>query len=352
MPRLTTRSIPVLAIALVAFCVTGPVFAADYLDDLGDFRGPLPGDWGADSETDPIGIEAGLRYWYALGAQSYSVGSSDFTGDDVSHILEGHFRVDDFTTNSYVKALVGSTVATNGTFSTFNDPTLTTGSIVDGKIAYAGADFGMGVFGDSSSTSVGWLAGYHYWNDSPDTSRANYTTATSASDVTWSPVDGSWSVGGDSQENNIDIHALRLGISGKTNLGFLDISGEVAAVPFAWVNGTLGAAGVGSTTTGSNTTIQSSATSVNGYGYGAMAELMLGVHPTDNMTIRVGARAWYLQGTVDATYSTITVSDPVDSNSDGTFDTGPVVTSQDYISTSNPFSQFRAGALVELTYSF
>jgi hypothetical protein len=105
---------------------------------------------------------------------------------------------------------------------------------------------------------------------------------------------------------------------------------------------------------GKITLAKSSETDLNGWGYGAMGELMVGVHPTDNLTVRVGGRAWYLQGVADSTFNTITVSDAVDTipATPGFETPAKVVSSQHYISTANPFSLFRYGALLELTANF
>jgi hypothetical protein len=72
----------------------------------------------------------------------------------------------------------------------------------------------------------------------------------------------------------------------------------------------------------------------------------------ENMAIRVGGRAWYLQGQVDASFNTATVTDPIDTDGNGTLDGAPTVSQQGYVSTSNPFSLFRYGLLAELTYKF
>ena len=88
---------------------------------------------------------------------------------------------------------------------------------------------------------------------------------------------------------------------------------------------------------------QSSAADINGWGYGAMAEAFVGFHPTDNLTFRVGGRAWYLQGRADTTFDTVTVQDA---------NPATVVGTQRYISTDNPWSLFRYGALAEMTYNF
>ena len=105
---------------------------------------------------------------------------------------------------------------------------------------------------------------------------------------------------------------------------------------------------------GNIATVMSSPTSIYGWGYGAMAEVLVGVHPTENITVRFGGRAWYLQGNVDATFSEATIGDPSDSDvaNPPNNDTAPAFANQSYISTTNPFSLFRYGLLAELTYRF
>ena len=392
-----------LALAFAAGFATlvtaGTAAAADYPDPFGsgtDLRSGF-GDSADNSDTnDPIKMELGLRYWYSWGAQSFSV-NSGLTGDhgtmnesDQSQMVEGHFRVDDNSTKTYVKGIGGMSFKIGGT------STDSAGGIAvsDGHIGYAGADIGYSWLGDGKNTSFGPFAGYMYWNDSPNTYHDNYTTAASASDISFNPVNGQTSFGGDSKPNNIELNMLRLGFSGKAQLGqYFDISGEVAAVPYAKVAGILGA-GSGFATGGNVSydnqssagphgltgafnihDIQSSPTNIDGWGYGGMAELMLGVHPTDNLTFRFGGRAWYVQGTVDATFSRAVIGDPTDkvqpvagtpadpSTTPPTpatpdqlnppnFDTPPTFSNQNYISRANPFSVFRYGILAEMTYSF
>ena len=141
------------------------------------------------------------------------------------------------------------------------------------------------------------------------------------------------------QEGAIDHHVL----AGLQPRQHFDLTGEVAAVPYANIHGTLGAFGVATSTSPDFVTMQSSAADINGWGYGAMAEAFLGVHPTDNLTFRVGGRAWYLQGRADSSFDTITVTNDANHT---------VVGTQRYISTANPWSLFRYGALAEMTYNF
>jgi hypothetical protein len=112
-----------------------------------------------------------------------------------------------------------------------------------------------------------------------------------------------------------------------------------------------------------------------------MAEVMAGFHPTENLTFRVGGRAWYVQGSAETYFSRAQIGDPTDSNppvagipgipgdpdadppveevppvppqlNAPNFDTGPSFSEQDYVVRSNPWSMFRYGLLAELTYSF
>lgn len=347
------RLIPSLAIAASALSLTTPALGADYPDaGFGDMRPAYPEEWESSGEEDSLGFELGARYWYSRGSDNFNVGPSSLSSTDTTHILEGHLRIDDYATRTYVKGLAGYAMVINGEYDTPSG----TGDIVDGKIGYAGADFGYTAFGDPhDGAGIGFLAGYLYWNESPNMGRESFTTATSAADVSWSRNTGAWSVGFDSKPNDVNVHAMRLGIQARADLGgMFDLNAELAAIPYAWVNGTVGAFGDGPYFGPGVTYIQSSPAEIEGWGYGGAAEVMLGIHPTENMTVRLGGRAWYLQGTVDATYSMAAVGDPTDSDplNPPNFDTGPTFANQSYITTGNPFSLFRYGALFELTYSF
>ena len=85
-----------------------------------------------------------------------------------------------------------------------------------------------------------------------------------------------------------------------------------------------------------------------------MGEAMVGIHPTDNITLRLGGRAWYLQGTADVTFSRAAIGNPTDSDpsSGQNFDTAPTFSNQGYIQRDKPWSLFRYGALAEFTYNF
>lgn len=343
-----------LALPLVAAAATslfaGPSLAADFsADNFGSdasLRSGFSEDWANSDVGDPLTFELGVRYWYSWGAQRFNVGSSTLSDDDHASSAEGHFRIDDASTKTYAKGLGGMAFRIDGSASDNSLGTVGT-PVTDGHIAYAGGDFGYSWLGDSKSdVTFGPFAGYMYWNDSPNLGRANYTTGTSTADFTYDAAgSGNHIFGpGDSQENQIEVNMLRLGFSGKANLGSMfDISGEVAAVPYANLSGTLGAFGVPVSSDANFTQIQASAATINGWGYGAMAEALVGFHPTRNLTFRVGGRAWYLQGQADTTFNTVTVTNDTNHT---------VVGTQEYISTANPWSLFRYGALAEMTYNF
>jgi hypothetical protein len=271
MSRLFSR----LAIALAAIGAALPATAADFPAYDDSFRPAYPDDWQPIADQEPLGFEFGLRYWYSWGEDDWNPAGANHSSDDRTQFLEGHLRIDDYSTQSYVKGLAGYSVVINGDYS---NPVTAPGSadLGSGGIGYAGADFGWSPFGDAGNGSgIYGLVGYQYWGEAAD-------------------------------PNHIDIHALRLGLSARANFDMFDVSAEVAAVPYAWVNGTL------ATGSGAETAIDTSA-------YGVMGELMLGITPTPNFAARVGGRAWYLKGVTDG---------------------------------DNDYSLLRYGLLGELTYKF
>ena len=371
-----SRLAPSIAILIVAS--TGlPALAADYGEDPGadmDFRSSYqsyePKDWNDLGEQgDGIHIETGLRYWYSMGSQSFQETSEGtFETSDTAHSGEAFLKIEDDATATYGKAWLGYAGAVSGDFTNPN----TSGDIIDGKIGYAGVDFGYNMFNDGNGTGAGGFIGYNYWNNSPRAARTNFATAETAADIPYSEDTGEWSLPGDSKDDMIDYHMLRLGLSGQAKFGnFFDLSAEIAAVPYAKLHGILGGhdAGFGNDlgpfsgcALGDpcpSYTFKGSETSINGWGYGGMAEIMAGFHPTENLTLRLGGRAWYIQGTADATWREITVIPPIEQPPTGNppappdpLYSAPSMGSAHIISTENPFSAFRYGLLAEITYAF
>ncbi len=344
-----TRLAPSLAVAVATLMLAAPAFAADFSgssdagfsnSDSGLSGSPdasddtlrsgfSDDDWANSDKNDPLSFELGLRYWYSWGAQHFNLNGPSLTDSDNTQSVEAHIRVDDASSGYYAKALAGTSFDINGTSS--GGPPGQPNTVTDGRVTYAGGDIGFSWLGANSKTKFGPFAGYMYWNDSPNLGRSNfYPTADS----------------GNSVEDDVNVNALRLGLSGKVDLGsYIDVSVEVAAVPYAKVGGTLGAFGFTPQALTATTILEpASAVSMDGWGYGAMGEAMIGFHPTSNMVLRVGGRAWYLQGRSDETLTENVV--------DTSGSTPTVTKTQDVISTSNPWSLFRYGLLTELTYSF
>jgi hypothetical protein len=356
---------------LFAMAIAVPAGAADWADDWGSsesLRGSYlnePKDWsGWGEQEDPLSFEFGLRYWYSWGAQSASSGGPAVSATDNSHIVEGHLRIEDHSSNVYVKGWGGYSAVVNGTVTSG----MGTAPIADGQIGYLGADLGWNVFGEEGS-GIGVLAGYQYWHDAPDTGRFNYTTATSAADVNYDPVTGQTFLPGNSAPNSLDAHMLRLGVQAKANFNnFIDFTAELAAVPYAKVGGSMGIDDVAFDASvyggaaqapyggsiGNISGIRSSPTSIDGWGYGGMAEAWVGIRPIENMVLRLGGRAWYLQGTADATFTRASIGNPSDSDpvNPPNFDTAPAFNNAGFITTNNPFSMLRYGLMAELTYAF
>lgn len=335
-----------LVLGAVALATCAGVHAASAAD-YPVLRPSYPDVWEAE-EGDPLRFEMGVRYWYSLGKQEHSIGGDTETMDTKTHSGEAFVRIDDAATRSYLEGFGGYGIAHEGSYSTNGGPSI---GLPAARLGYAGFDFGWMPLG-SDEASFGFLTGYQYSNDSPDTGRANFTTAETASDISWSDSTGVWSVGGDSKINNFDIHQLKIGLAGKLDMGGFDVSGEATATPYAWVNGTYGAYGLPDTTNGFQTSMQSSETSINGHAYGVGGKLMLGFRPTDNLVLRIGGRASYLQGQYDATYDRATITPPVPNPDAPPNYLPPNLTQQTYIINNNPFSMLRYGALFELAGRF
>lgn len=309
MPRLVSS----LAALMAVSTFVAPASAAEWAED---FRPSYTDEWLLPPD-DPISIELGLRYWYSMGSHRMTVMGDNYASDDVSHIVEGHLRIDDHSSGFYAKALAGYSAVINSSYST-----PTTGGTLNsqsGTIHYVGADLGWTPFG-TDDFRFGGFAGYQYWNDSPDMGRETFTLA---------------SGGGDSQPNNLQYQLVRLGVVGKAKLGdMFDLSAEAAVIPFALLSSTYGALAV----TAPAGEVQGSAGAVNGWLYGAAGEVMARFHPTENWTFGIGGRAWYLQGQADVTFRTRDAATPANETN--------------WITKTTQFSTLRYGLLGELTYRF
>jgi hypothetical protein len=354
------RPIPSVAALMAATALATPVLAED---DFASFRDPYPtqpSQWaGLGDENDSVKLEFGVRYWYSIGGHDFTTGGGNFASTDTAHNGELHLRIEDHYTNTYAKAIAGYSALISGTYNDPNNPP--DSAISSGHVGYIGADVGWNTFGRDDGNGIGPIVGYLYWNDSPNTDSAAYTTNESASGITYDAATGVIdlnSLGYASSENNMDVHSLRLGMQGKVTFGdFFDIDAEGVAVPFAKVDGIIGSDQVAlgpPTPFGNPSYIQASPVTYDGWGYGAMGQIMFGVHPSENLTFRIGGRAWYLQGVGDAHYTRANLGDPQDLlDPDPPLYDSPVGFSlQDMVEHGMPFKLFRYGLLAEATYRF
>lgn len=297
------------ALVLLSSAATQQVLAADY-GALPGLRPSYPDQWQPEAD-DPLSFEMGVRYWYSRGGQQLSLNGETLQTNDTSHILEGHFRINDDYTGSYLKGTGGYAIATEGTYTS----NLLPGDVrfAGGQIGHVGADFGYMPFGNDTFR-VGGLVGYQYLKESPDKARADILK-----------FDG------------LHVHALRLGVTAKAELStFADITAEVAGVPYAWVTGNTPSYVIPNTAIGGMTANRVTG-SLDGAAYGASGELMLGLHPTENLTVRVGGRGWWLNGPASANTTYSNTATP-----NVTYTAGTV----------NNLSLFRYGALLEVTGRF
>jgi len=260
------RSIPSTA-ALLAICASVPAFAADYPS----LRPAYPQDWASD-EQNPLRFEAGIGYWYSRGGQKLQLLNQNAETNDTSHILEAHFRIEDTYTNSYVKGVGGYAISTEGTYTI--SPTGET-TFSGGQIGHIGADFGYMPLGNET-VRIGGLIGYQYLRESPDKARSSIT-----------------------EIDALNVHALRLGLTAKANLGeYADVTAEAAGIPYAWISGST--PNYATNTTIGGVVYDRLKGTVESAAYGASGELTLGLHPTENLTVRLGAKGWILNGPTNA----------------------------------------------------
>ncbi len=268
-----------------------------------------------------LGFEVGLRYFYSVGQHRMTLsGGDDYAEDDKSHILEAHVRVDDRSTDTYFKARAGYSLVVNSDYATPATGGATV-SATGGHIAYAGADIGYLPFGVPEAR-FGGVAGYAYMNEAPFMGRISYATAG----------------GGDSDVNNLNIHALKLGLAGRSQLGPFTVDAEAAAIPYAWLTGTYGSFSVANFNDGGTIYQQGSAGSIDGSLYGASGEVMLGFQPTENLSINFGGRASYLTGTANVNFTAREV--------------GNTTNAQDYIVGTTNLSFLRYGLLAGVSGKF
>jgi len=338
-----------ITVSFAVLACASSAFAAD-LDYPEDMRGSY-NSWD-ESEPPMMDFEAGVRYWYSMGSQEVGLFGYDFTANDTAHIAEAYLRLNDRATDTYLKAYGGYSGLISGNYSNTAAPS--SGAIIDGRVAYAVADFGYQPFAweeGGNRANFGGIVGYQYWNDAPDMGRGNFAMIDAASDISWDPGTGEASYGEDSTINSVNINALRLGVAGDVDFGAINLSAELAAIPYAMISGTSPAALFPTTDFGPTRSVQSGPTSFKGSGYGAASEVMVGTS-FENWNFRVGGRAWYLRGRGEASYEVATITDGVDTDADLIYDQDGTVSLQNYVSDIDAFSMWRYGILAEISVDF
>jgi hypothetical protein len=295
--------------AILSLTAAMPASAADYFGSSQEIRPAYSQDWGV--AEDSLQFEAGLRYWYSLGEQFSEIGGETYETKDRSHILEGHFRIDDNYTATFLKGQAGMAVVTQGEhMAGSNAPD----SFQGGQVGYIGADFGWTPWGNEAF-HVGPLVGYQFSRESPDRNRLDVEH-----------VDG------------LNVHALRLGLSGRADINnFMDINADAAIIPYAYATGATAEIPFADTEV-QGVTVNRRNAEATGALHGASGQIMVGFHPTENLTLRVGARATYLTGPSSMRAKQWEASTP-----------------DSYLYADVPlsgFELFRYGGLVELTGRF
>lgn len=293
------------ALTILSSVLASGVYAADY-GIMPDLRPAYPNHWET-NQDDPLRFEAGLRYWYAVGQQESQIGGTTYNTTDYSHIPEVHLRIDDDYTSSFLKANAGYAAVVSGKHTAgTNSPADFSG----GHIGYVGADYGYAPFGNDA-LKVGGLIGYQYLLDSPDRNRLD--------------VEGI---------NSLNVHMLRLGVTARANIiEFADVEAEAVAIPYAYASGVTADMVI----PGGGPYDRRNA-EASGAMYGASGQVMVGFHPTENLTVRAGGRAWYLTGPASGRQREWNSATP-----------------QNYIYSNqafNAFSLFRYGGLLEVTGRF
>ncbi|SEP75545.1 hypothetical protein SAMN05428969_0765 [Devosia sp. YR412] len=230
-------------VAAIFLCTSLPAIAADY-PEYPELRPAYQQDW--ERADDDIGFEFGTAYWYSWGGRNSGPtgGASTFALRDTSSIADIHGRIDDLYTNTYLLARAGISLNTTGTYTL---PAGGEGGIApQSLIGYSSIDYGWLPLGSlKEGHAFGGLIGYQYWKENPYTPGVN---------------------------TDMDIQALRLGLRATAQFEQFDLQSELVAVPYAYVRGGL-----------------------TNRAYGVMSETMAGFRPTENLSLRFGGRAWYLE---------------------------------------------------------
>ncbi|MGJ8528374.1 hypothetical protein [Maritalea sp.] len=349
-----------VVVSVVALVSASPALAAD-LDYPTEMRGSY-NDW--DAPADPLmEFEAGLRYHYSRGGSSISTQGITSSGltvpatsgstSDTTQFGEVFLRLNDLATDTYLHAYGGYSIHLDANY----DNGVTSGNTTLGRMAYAVADFGylpVKLGSDDMGAAFGGFVGYQYLNDAPTIGGADFSPIKDNSSISWTTGTKSYFLPVDHADHSLNINALRLGVSTKATAGKFDLTAEFAAIPYASVTGVLGGHSFGAIKRGAYTTYKATESKFNGSAWGAAADVMVGYNVTDNVAFRVGGRATYLRGQGNLVYGLADVTEPVDTNSDGTYDIGPSTGGTYYLTPEriDALSLWRYGLLAELKVQF
>lgn len=336
---------------LVSVAVMGSAsvaLAAEYIPPP-EMRGTY-NSW--DEPTEPLmDFEAGVRYWYSVGSQSGAAGSSTFSTSDQTHTGELYLRLNDRATNTYLKAYGGYSGLLSGNYAS-SDAAIG-GTFDQGRVAYFTTDFGYNVLSNDTSkmsSNLGIFAGYQYLNERASF-EADFLNISGTSDVDWDRTNGDPIFTREEATQELHVNALRLGVAGDVDIDGFTLSGEVAAIPYAMVRGTLATPIFSTVNTATNTQVQAGSAAFTGSGYGAAAQLMIG-KTIDNWNFRIGGRANYVRASGTATYNVADIDHATDADVNGTYETDGTVA---LVNTSSPvdaFSMWRYGILAEISVDF
>lgn len=242
------------ALGLSAVALATAAQAADY-QGYPEIRGAYEPQCCDAPYDDPLGFEVSLRYVYSKGSFRMTDGTGSYEADDTSHIVELNGLITDSSTSTYLKANAGLAAKIEGTYET-----PTSGGqqqMQGGKLGYIGADFGYHPLA-SEGYSAGIFGGYRYQNESVDMDAGS--------------------------DNNLEMHLLRLGISGQAQFSdMIGLRAEAAAVPFAKIGGDFNSYSTGNAR-------------MDGNLYGAEAEASVNVKTGNSIMVELGGRVSYLEG--------------------------------------------------------
>lgn len=242
-----SRVLTGLAVTVMAAAATGQALAADWSTGHAPiFKPAYPSDMGP--MEDSLDFEAGLRYFYGRGGQSFTAQGTTYSATDTSHALEVHGRIEDHSTATFLKGHIGYGAITEGEFGPSDE------SYNTGRVGYINADFGYTPL-VTPEVQAGFFIGYMYSDEAPEDT---------------GPV----------------IHGLRLGVASRAQFNDqFDITAEAAIIPYASITGTMSNPGA-------------SLADIDGSLYGAAGEVMAGFRVTDAFVMRAGIRGTYLNGHV------------------------------------------------------